>query len=202
MKFNLLFTLILIATIIIGSIYYDSKINYLQDQLSTITEKTDTVKVVLTIHDTTFVSTADTVIQNSDTTIIGDTVYVNHFPYLINTTDQPLFRLKVSVDTRQQTFKYEYKYNPLSINITFTDKYDLRKNMKITTTPDIGTIKIGFDGYTPIKKKFGLSLSGGVYIISSEPGLMLGLSFKKNEFGITISNGQKGYYFRRVIFEF
>ena len=184
MKFQSLFALILVAALVLSFFYYDHKVSRLEQQLAEATGKVDTVQIAVQVHDTVFVNQADTVIQNSDTTFVGDTIIVNHYPYLTNTTTQPLFTLQVAVDTRKESFAYDFKYKPLNIYLEFADKYDLRKGFKAYTDPDVGTISTSWNGYTPMKKKFGLSLSGGLFIVGNNPGLMCGVAWKKNELGV------------------
>ena len=202
MKFQNLLFFILVGVIIAGSFYFDHKVNSLQNQLAVAQGKTDTLTVEIKIHDTTFVSAADTVINNSDTTIVGDTIIIDHYPRLVDITNQPLFTLKVDVDTRYNSFAYDYKYKPLSIYLEFNDKYDLRKGFKAYTIPDIGKVSTSWGDYKPLKKKFGLTLSGGVYLLDNTPGLLCGIAWKKNELGMLFMEGKKGYYFRRILLDF
>jgi len=202
MKFNQIFILVLIATIVLGALWYDHKVSKLLDQLATAVGKTDTVKVVLTVHDTTYVQHADTIVSTADTTIVGDTIIIDHNKNLVGITEQPLFVLRVDVNTKLETFKYDFKYKPLSIFLEFKDKYDLRKGFKAYTVPDVGNVNVSFGDYTPLKKKFGLSLAGGALLLDNNPGLMAGISFKKNELGMLWMEGKRGFYYRRVLFEF
>jgi hypothetical protein len=202
MKFQNIFLLILIGVIVAGSFYFDHKVNSLQNQLAVAQGKTDTLMVEIKIHDTTFVSVADTIINSNDTTIVGDTIIIDHWPTLVDINSQDLFTLMVKVDTRKSEFKYDYKYKPLYLNLRFQDKYDLRKGFVVELIPNVGSVSVNWGSYKPLKKKFGLTLSGGIYLLDNTPGLLCGIAWKKNELGMLFMEGKKGYYFRRILLDF
>ena len=197
----------LMIGIVGGFFWYDHKVSSLEEKLAKAEGvKPDTVQVVLTIHDTTFVSVADTVIQHSDTTINGDTVTVNHWPVLVDNTSQPLFDLRVKVDSKNSLFDYAYKYKPLTLTFKFADKYDLRKGFELSLDPNIGNVSVNWGQYEPLKKPKGFELSAGFGYsdVTGHSGVLLmgGIKWKKNELGITLRDGGKDYFYKRTLLSF
>jgi len=200
MKFQSIVILVLLAAVVLGGFYYDNKVSRLETKLA---EKmpADTVKVVVTLTDTVYTEKADTVLASADTTIVNDTVHIDHYKNLVGITEQPLFKLKVTVNTKAETFGYDFKYNPLNIYLEFKDKYDLRKGFLAYTVPDVGSVNVDFGQYKPLKKKLGVGISGGAFYSNNSPGLMAGIFWKKNELGVTFTEGSKGFYYRRILLE-
>jgi len=197
----------LMISIIVGFFWYDHKVTSLQEQLAKAEGiKPDTVQVVIKIHDTTFVSVADTVIQHADTTINGDTIVVNHWPMLVDNTAQPLFDLRVKVDSKNSLFDYAFKYRPLTLTFKFNDKYDLRKGFILTLDPAIANVSVNWDQYEPLKKPKGFALSAGFGYsdVVDKAGVFLigGIQWKKNELGISLRDGGKDYYYKRTLLSF
>lgn len=203
MKVKDLALLVLLALCIGGAIYYKARIGALETKLAKAEGHVDTLKVTLQMHDTLFVSVADTVLQQSDTTIIGDTTVINHWPTLVDNTRQPLFDLRVRVDTKQSKFDYNFRYKPLALYMQFTDKYDLRK-MKISTIPDIGvTTNIDWGDYRPLRKQWGISGSIGLGYSRSSGVFLLGeIDVKGVAIGAMLQENSTGAYIKKSIFSF
>ena len=207
MKFERYLLFGFMITIILGFFWYDHKVKGLEDRLAEAQGiKPDTVKVEIQIRDTVFVSVADTVIDQTDTTVVGDTVVVHHWPTLVDNTSQPLFDLRVSVDSRKNLFDYNFKYKPLTLRFAFRDKYDLRKGFELTMSPDIGDINVDWGEYQPLKKPKGFELAAGFgysTVKDNESVFLLGsLKFKKNEFGLILRDKGKDYYYKRTLWSF
>lgn len=201
MKFERFVLLILFAVIIIGAFIYDYKVSKLEERLAE-TQPADTVQVIVQFHDTTYVGRADSIFETTDTTILADTVHIYHWPHLIDNTEQPLFLLRVGVDTRASKFTYEYKYKPLTLNLMFYDKYDLKKGFKVTSIPPIGNINVDWGSYSPIKEK-RFELNGGFgYTRNLGPFLLSGFSWKKNTLGLFLVEGGWGIYYQRAFLSF
>ena len=197
----------LMIAIIGGFFWYDHKVSSLEDKLAKAEgTKPDTVKVEIKIHDTTFVSVADTIIQHSDTTIHGDTVTIHHYPVLVDNSYQPLFDLRVKVDAKTSLFEYAFKYKPVTLTFKFNDKYDLRKGFELSLDPNIGSVSVNWGQYEPLKKPKGFELSAGFGYsdVTGHSGVLLmgGIKWKKNELGITLRNGGKDYFYKRTLLSF
>lgn len=203
MKIKDIAILILLAICIGGAITYKIRIGSLESKLAKAVGHVDTLTVTLHIRDTVFVSTADTVTETTEIAIHGDSVIINHWPLLIDRTSQPLFDLRVAVDTKKSQFTYDYRYKPLTLYLQFTDKYNLRKGFKASTIPDIGTISVNWGDYHPLAKRWGISGSIGLGYSRLSGVVLLGeISVKSFSVGLLMQDGGYGVYGRKSLFAF
>jgi hypothetical protein len=203
MKIKDLTLIVLLVLCTGGYFFYNARINHLESQLAKAAGHVDTLKVTLQMHDTLFVSVADTVLQQSDTTVIGDTTVINHWPMLVDNVSQPLFDLRVQVDTKKSKFDYNFRYKPLALYMQFTDKYDLRKGFKVSTVPDIGTINVDWGNYKPLKKGWGVTGAVGVGYSRAGGVCLLGeLSIKGIAAGVLLQENSTGVYVKKSLFSF
>jgi len=201
MKLKDLSLLVMFVALVGVGIYYDAKVSKLEKQLAKTT--VDTLKITLQIRDTLFVTVADTVFERADTFMVGDTVFVQHWPVMVDRVSQPLFDLRVNVDTKTRLFGYDFEYKPLHVKLEFFDKFDLRKGCKVSVLPAIGDVSIDWGDYKPQKKSFGIFGAIGLGYSRSFGAFVLGeLSVKGVQVGALIHDGGYGVYVKKVVFNF
>jgi hypothetical protein len=203
MKFQIGIIIGLIILLAIGAFWADQKINNLQEQLIEAQGvKPDTVEVVVELTDTVVVHEADSTIHDIDTVQVDDTTFIHHYPTLIDYDEQPLFALRVKVDTRAEEFTYKYNYKPLTLHLEFYDKYNLKKGFKVYSTPSVGNIDVNWGSYEPIKKK-KFRLEGGIgYSKREGPFLLTSIGWERNSIGLFLVEGSWGIFYKRVLYSF
>jgi len=195
------FIVFLMLLVVVIFVWKDSQVKSLQERLDSIKPPApDTVLVKITIHDTVFVSKADTVYFDT-TEVRGDTVFV--YKYLEDTIDQPLFTLKTQVWSKSEVFKYSFKYKPITLSLLFSNYYDLRKGLKVTMSPPIGDVNIDWGNYKPLKgpPKYDMRL-GVLYSEKLGPGAQFGVGYDKTALGVFAFQGTYGLYFSRSLYKF
>ena len=185
--------------------FFAIKIIILQHKNTKLEEKIypttiDTVQVLMTIRDTSFVHTA--VVHKST-----DTVLVHSAAYDMNVysdrVQHPLFDLDVKFDPQPKAFSYDFHFRPVSLNLIFHDKHDLRKGFELKVVPPVFATNVDWGDYKPQKKIHGLSCGIGLgYSKESGPLIIGGIRFKKNEVGILLREQSYGLFFQRTIFEY
>lgn len=189
--------------IILGGFYADKRISKLTDELNNQIIDTVTVEIPLTVFDTSYVTTSDTVYADADTVYSDTAMIIHHYGTFTGSFDTPLVHGSTSVNTRTNKWAWDIKYRNLKLNLEFPDKYDFRKVI-VTTIPDLGVIDVSLNSeYKPLKKKRGFAIAAGFgYDYNQEVFLMGDVSWKNNRVGIMTGKGGKGYYFTRTLWAF
>jgi len=208
MKFKDYLIIGLAIALVVGFFIYDNQTGKLQKKLSDARELTpDTVTVTIHLIDTVYQEVPATVVkETTDTIRVGDTLIVYKWPILqADKFSQPLFDLTTSVDTREKKFSYEITYKPFGLRLEFTDKYNLKKGLKVTTVPpDLfgEQIQVDWGGYEPLRKKKGLRFSiGGGYGKEMGAFILGDLSWKKHSVGALLQEGGYGVYYKRTLID-
>ena len=203
MQFERIVLLIMLAVIVAGGFYADNKISKLENALTQQVVDTVTVEIPLTVFDTTFISSSDTVYADVDTVYTDSSTVIHHYGTFTGSFNTPLVHGSASVNTRYDQWKWDIKFRNLKLNLEFPDKYDFSKVI-VTTIPDLGIIDVSLNSeYKPLKKKRGFALAAGFgYDYNQEVFLMGDISWKNNRIGIMLGKGGKGYYYTRTLLSF